>query len=431
MKLWPQSLLWRTVLLLALLMVISHFVWFSIVRYLEREPRVRQLAQQAASIVHLTRTALLAIPPEQRRFFLVELDRQQNIRVYPAFPGDAVGRQPQRPAGRLLIREIQQRLGPDTQVSFGRRGLPGLWIRFRIENDHYWIALPRVRSERPETPQWLVWGTASLGFALVGAWLIAWGINRPVQALARAAEQIGKGEQPAPLAEVGSAELRALTRSFNRMSADLTSLNRERTLMLAGVSHDLRSPLARLRLAVEMLGEEHAARSGMVQDIEDMDAIIGQFLAFVRGVENEAPQRIDLNKLIAETVERYTRAGKPIKTILGELPELMVRPLAVQRMLSNLIDNAFHHGGSDVSVQTAYSEIGVSVSVLDRGPGIRNADIPAALQPFSRLNPARSGHAGAGLGLAIVERIVRMHDGRLDFLPRGGGGLEARVVLPT
>ena len=431
MKPWPQSLLWRTMLLLALLIVTSQLVWFGVVRYLEREPRARQQARQASSVVQLTRTALIAVHPEKRRFFLVELDRQEGIRIYPAVPGEATGIPPNRPFLTLLAREIKQRLGPDTQVAFGRRGLPGLWVSFKIGDDEYWVALPRIKAERPATLQWMLWGALSLVIALVGAWLIAWRINRPVQALARAAAQIGKGEQPDALAEMGPLELRTLTRSFNRMSTDLSRLHQERTVMLAGISHDLRTPLTRLRLAVEMLDNtlDAAARAGIVQDIADMDAIVGQFLAFARGAEDEPRASVDLNQLIEATCERYARSGKHIATELGALPQLTLRPLAMQRLLSNLIDNAFHHGSAEVTLKTAHNDNHVVLSVLDRGPGIPPAQIDAALQPFSRLDAARGGYAGAGLGLAIVESIAQMHAGKLELLQREGGGLEARVTL--
>lgn len=433
MKPWPQSLLWRTMLLLALLIVTSQLVWFGVVRYLEREPRARQLARQATSVVQLTRTALIAVRPEKRRFFLVELDRQEGIRIYPAVPGEAASIPPNRPFLTLLAREIKQRLGPDTQVAFGRHGLPGLWVSFKIGDDEYWVALPRIKAEPPATLQWILWGALSLVIALVGAWLIAWRINRPVQALAQAAAQIGKGEQPDKLAEMGPLELRILTRSFNQMTADLTRLQQERTVMLAGISHDLRTPLTRLRLAVEMLDKQPdaAAYAGIVQDIADMDAIVGQFLAFARGAQDEPRVRMDLNQLIEATCERYARSGKPIATELTSLPQLTLRPLAMQRLLSNLIDNGFHHGNAEVTLKTAHSGNSVVLSVLDRGPGIPPAQIDAALQPFSRLDAARGGYAGAGLGLAIVEHITQMHEGKLELLQREGGGLEARVTLPV
>lgn len=433
MKLWPQTLLWRTVMLLALLIIISQLTWFFMVRWLEREPRAQQIAQQAASVVQLTRTALIAVQPAKRRFFLMELHQQEGIRIYPAFPGESAGLQPQRPFFKLVQQHIKQRLGADTQVSFGRRGVTGLWVSFKIEDDEYWVAMPRVQVARVIPLQWFMWGILSLMLALIGAWFIASRINRPVQALAKAAARIGLGEQADPLPEQGPAELRTLTRSFNQMNADLLRLHQARTVMLAGVSHDLRTPLTRLRLAVEMLqGKIDAAtQSGMVQDIEDMDAIVGQFLAFARGLESEPLETVDLNQLIEATCARYARSGKSIATTLGSLPTLALRPLAMQRLLSNLLDNAFNHGGTEVAIQTAHSGNTVTLSVLDRGPGIPAHAVDAALQPFSRLNSARSGQSGAGLGLAIVEHIAHMHGGKLELLARPGGGLEARITLPA
>ena len=431
MKLWPQSLLWRTVVLLALIIVISQLAWFSMVRWLDREPRAQQIAQQAASVVDLTRTALIAVAPAKRRFFLMELHQQQGIRIYPANPGDSAGFQSTRPFFKLVQQRIKQRLGEDTQVAFGRLGVPGLWVSFKIEDDEYWVAMPRVEVIRMIPLQWIMWGVLSLGLALIGAWFIASRINRPVQALAKAAAQIGLGENADPIPEQGPTELRSLTRNFNQMNADLTRLHQARTVMLAGVSHDLRTPLTRLRLSVEMLAGKIDAptQSGMVEDIEDMDAIIGQFLAFARGIDSEQPERVDLNQLVEATCTRYARSGKPITCELSTFPALMLRPLAMQRLLSNLLDNAFNHGGAEITIQTAHSGNSITLSVLDRGPGIAANEVGAALQPFSRLNSARSGQSGAGLGLAIVEHIAQVHGGKLELLTRAGGGLEARVTL--
>ena len=434
MRLLPQTLLWRTVVLLALLIVISQFAWFSMVSWLEREPRAQQIAQQAASVVQLTRTALIAVHPAKRRFFLRQLHQVESIQIYPTFPGEAADIQPQRPFYKLVRQRIKQRLGEDAQVSFGRRGVVGLWVSFKIEEDEYWVAMPRVQVTRVLPLQWILWGTLSLVLALIGAWYIASRINRPVQALVKAAAQIGRGEATDPIPEQGPAELRSLTRSFNQMNANLQRLHHARTVMLAGVSHDLRTPLTRLRLAVEMQQAkiDDATQSGMVEDIEDMDAIIGQFLAFARGIEDEPLETVDLNGLIEATCARYARVGQAIVTDLGTLPTLSLRPLALQRLLSNLLDNAFNHSGkTDVTIQTVHSGNMVTLSVLDLGPGIPAHEVNAALQPFSRLNTARSGQSGAGLGLAIVEHIAHLHGGKLELLARPGGGLEARITLPS
>ena len=429
----PLSLLWRSFLLMAVLTIGSQLIAITITRLNEREPRARQIAQQAVSIVHLSRTALIAVPHERRRYLLTELLRQEGIRLYPAIVGEASGRLPQRPFGKIIAREIVQRLGPETRVEFGRRGVPGLWVSFAIEDDTYWVALPRIPIERTVPTQLVIWLGASTVLALLGAWFIAWRINRPLKALATSARSIGQGGQPAPLAEDGPEEIRSVTRSFNRMNQDLAQLNQERTVMLAGISHDLRTPLARLRLAVELQqGKTDAAlHAGMVQDIADLDAIIGQFLAFARSATGEACELVDLNRLVTETQDRYVRSGKNIVLELGTLPLLSLRPLALQRLLSNLLDNAYRHGSEEVTIQTESIGAAIRLTVLDRGLGIPADQTASALQPFSRLNQARSGPAGAGLGLAIVEQIARMHGGKIELLPRPGGGLEVRVTLPV
>ena len=202
--------------------------------------------------------------------------------------------------------------------------------------------------------------------------------------------------------------------------------------MLAGLSHDLRTPLTRLRLATEMLDEQvpDSTRAGMVQDIADMDELISQFLAFARGLDSEHPVQTDLADLIRSTVERYERSGKTITATLAATPPIAVRPLAMQRLLTNLIDNALKHGDGRVEVRLDMGAQAQVLRVLDRGPGIAPQHIDAARQPFSRLDASRSGSSGAGLGLAIVERIAQLHKGKLELLQRAGGGLEARVTLP-
>ena len=433
MRFVPRTLLWRSFLLFAILIVCSQLIAIYIARLNEREPRAKQVAQQAVSIVNLSRTALIAVPRERRRYLLTELHRQEGIRIYPADTDAPAGRQAQRPFGKIMQREIIQRLGPETQVEFGRQGVPGLWVSFAIEDDTYWVALPRIQVGRSIPQQLILWVGVSILLALLGAWLIAWRINRPLKALAASAQSIGQGAQPAPLAEDGPEEVCTVIRSFNRMNQDLAQLNQERTVMLAGISHDLRTPLARLRLAAELQeGKiDEKQRQGMVQDIADLDAIIGQFLAFVRGTENESSESVDLNQLIQATHERYARSGKQLQLDLGTLPTLRLRPLAMQRLLSNFLDNAYRHGGDDITVKTEAYADGVRLSVLDRGPGIPPELATRALQPFSRLDSARSGQSGAGLGLAIVDQIARMHGGRVELLARNGGGLEARVSLPV
>lgn len=432
MSFFPRSLLWRTVLLLALLMVAGHFASMEIFRAAEREPRAVQVAQQITSVVNLTRSALITANPAKRLDLLRDLSQQEGIEVYPDAPNEPVEALPDRPITRLITLELQRRLGENTKLLGTRGSLHGVWVNFNIDDLEYWVRLPRERIERTEQLRWIGWGVLILLLSVIGAFLIVARINRPLRELTRAAAAIGRGETPPPVVETGPAEVRTLSRAFNEMATALQRADADRALLLAGVSHDLRTPLSRIRLGVEMLDDKTDAslREGMVQDVEDIDAVINQFLDFARiAAEPSNLSELDLNELVHAATERYQRQGKHVTARPGTLPLLRLQPPAVQRLLTNLVENALRHGGDEVEIETATERTGIRLSVLDRGPGIPAADAERMLQPFTRLNEARST-PGSGLGLAIVDRIAKMHGGSVRLLAREGGGLEARVEFP-
>ena len=235
-----------------------------------------------------------------------------------------------------------------------------------------------------------------------------------------------------PVPETGPTEVREVARAFNQMKDDLRRQEKERATFLAGISHDLRTPLSRLRLETEMLGAkvEPGTQRAMVADLEDMNKIIDQFIDFARSEAAEPLAPIDLTEVGRIAAERATRMGAAIQCELASLPKVMLRPLAIQRAVTNLIDNALKHGGGALVVRTARLPGAVAVSVLDRGPGIAPDQVERLKQPFTRRDNARSGQSGAGLGLAIVNRIATMHGGKLDLLSRPEGGLEARISFP-
>ena len=432
MKLWPASLLWRSVLLIALLLVIAHVSWLQIFRVGEREPRARQVAQQIVSVVNLTRAALITAQPSKRLALLEELSKEEGIQVHNGHPGERIVPLPDRPFLKLVENEVKRLLGPRTQLASSRDGIPGAWVSFFIDDDEYWVFMPRSRLERVDSLRWIGWGMLVLALALLGAFLIVSRINRPLRELTRSADEIGRGKMPPPVAETGPSEIKTLAGAFNRMAADLKRLDDERALLLAGVSHDLRTPLSRIRLGLEMMDDkgDAALKAGMVQDIGDIDASISQFLDFARVSDGEAAvAEGDLNAIVREVGERYARSGKSVTTRLETLPPLRLRPHAAQRLIANLVENALRHGNGEVGITTAVHDGAAVLEVLDRGPGIPPAEAERMLQPFTRLDTARSG-AGTGLGLAIVDRIARLHGGSVQLLRRDGGGLRARVELP-
>ena len=424
-----MTLFTRAFLLIAALIVTAVLASFQIYRVYEREPRSRELAQQTVSTINLTRAALVNADPFLRRELLIELNETEGLRVFPATASEKLEPLPDDEMLEKVVGRVRAALGAQTRFAAERDGEEGFWVSFLIGEDEFWAMLPWERFEPAFGVEWLGWGAALLALALAGGWLIASRIAGPLAALTRAAHRIGRGEAHQPLVEEGPLELAAVATAFNRMARDLDGIERSRAVVLAGISHDLRTPLSRLRLALEM-GERRGGEdaSAMVADIEEIDAIIGQFLDFARGTDEDKKVQ-DLNHVGAELAEHYTRAGKRVEFHDGPVPPFPFARVAVRRAIANLIDNALRYAGEPVEIALLNSKEFVFVEVKDKGPGIPAAEIERLKQPFTRLDSARGGPAGSGLGLAIVERIARAHRGRLELLPREGGGLIARLVL--
>ena len=251
-----------------------------------------------------------------------------------------------------------------------------------------------------------------------------------MKALSAAAREIGEGRHPPPVTEMGPEEVKSVAVAFNQMRDNLTRLDQERATFLAGVSHDVRTPLSRLRLGLEMLPADPATRADLEKDIEDINGVIDQFMDFARDENKENLESVDLNLLLRSAAERAEHGGAQMTLEFAPQATLRMRPLAMKRLIGNLIDNARKHAGPAITLRTARDGANIVFSVLDRGPGIPPEEVERLKQPFTRLDVSRSGHSGAGLGLALVERNAKVHGGTIELLPRPDGGTEARVSLP-
>jgi two-component system, OmpR family, osmolarity sensor histidine kinase EnvZ len=434
-RLLPRSLLWQTFCLIALLLIVALATWSNIYRHFDEVPRAESLAQMVVSVVNLTRTALVNADPDRRRDLLIDMAAMEGIRIYPAEKDDSLTPLAHSRKMALLTYEIRRQLGANTRFAGSWEGLKGFWVSFRLEaddEDEYWMMLPRERLLRGSPLEWVGWGSAAVLLSLVGTYLIVSRVGRPLGAVAAAARVVGQGRHPEHLDERGPKEIAEVAHAFNQMTGDLARLDADRALILAGVSHDLRTPLARLRLGVEMSGAPPEEVVAMVTDIEEMDRIIGQFLDFGRDEALEDLQPLELSPLLHEIAGAYQRRGAPLTTSVPESATVMARELPLRRALANLLDNALRYAGADQALELLVNvdSQGVTIEVADRGPGIPPADVERMKHPFTRLEDARSNAKGAGLGLAIVERIMKRCGGRFDLLPRPGGGLRACLVFP-
>ncbi|KXB29139.1 histidine kinase [Dechloromonas denitrificans] len=429
----PRSLLARTFLLLAMLVLLTTAAWLSLFRYMDAEPRARETAQLAASAVNLIRASLFAAAPEKRLGLFNEFSTREGIRLLPAEPEDEIEAMPDSRFHRLLQRELASRLGDHTRIAASVDGVRGFWVSFRLEehdDEEYWLILPRERAARSFASHWLTWGLLATLLALAVAWLIASRISRPLKAMAKSAEAVGRGQRPPPLPEDGAVELRRLATAFNAMAADLERHDKDRSEVLAGISHDLRTPLTRLRLEAELSVSDDSARQAVVADIEQMEAVISQFMDYARAESGEAAEPTDLTALLATLAERQGYIGRPLALELAPLPDIRLRPKALTRALTNLLDNAWKYGGGDVTLKAAAVDNEIRVEISDRGPGIPAGEVERLKRPFTRLDTARTNASGTGLGLAIVERVARLHGGRFELLANPDGGLLARLSLP-
>jgi two-component system osmolarity sensor histidine kinase EnvZ len=439
-KLWPRSLLWRTFLLVALLMLLSVAAWFAIFHSYEREPRAQQLAQTLVSVANLTRAALISARVDARPELIRDLSDHEGIHLYPAEVDDQIKPLPDNAFLQRVETLVKSSLGPNTRLAREREGEEALFISFRIDDTadgEYWLALPSDRLARVLPLSWIGWSAAALLLSLLGAWLIVFRITRPLKLLEHAAKKVGAGQTPPHLPEHGPTEVATVSHAFNQMSADLIQLDQDRALILAGISHDLRTPLTRLRMGIEMT-TDGAMREGMVADVEEMDKTIGQFLDFARVDSGETLSEINLGALLTELATQYQRRGFTVIAIPPTLNSekfktfTLGQPQALRRAVGNLIDNALRYAGQEQPIELTLTraERMLIIDVSDRGPGIPEDAVERMKRPFTRLDSARSNATGAGLGLAIVDRIIRTHNGRLDLLPRSPNGLIARITLP-
>jgi|TARA_B110000879_G_scaffold99268_1_gene134884 two-component system osmolarity sensor histidine kinase EnvZ len=420
-------------LLIAILLAISIYGSLKIFDYFGREPRAEMAALQAVTIVNYTRASLIASHESRRGALLSELSGREGVRVYSADFMEQIEPLPSDPFVYLLVQKIRQRLGPETIITVNHYGIPGLWISFNVELDDFWVVVPNIQADRPFPWHWLGWGALIGLLSLAGAYITAARINRPLSFLVHAANKLRNGELAPRLPEDSLDELSEVNQTFNEMADALVRLDSERSLLLAGVSHDIRTPLARLRLAVEMLSDDESAqmKEGMIEDIADMDNIINQFLDFVRGIEGESTKMMDINVLLRALAERQARAGRKLEVELSASYFIPLRPLAMQRLLDNLVGNAYAYTKGEVVIESKITASIIIISVLDHGPGIPKDQAERLLRPFERLDSARTkNEGGSGLGLAICNRIAKLHHGSLQLINRESGGLEARLSLP-
>lgn len=430
----PRTLLGRTVLVLSVVVVLTQLATQLVFSQFVSGEYGRQLVRVGTNSIVSIALGLRALPPGARRAYADTIEEATGYQIDPVDRLPLTAAASGELSGRLLTvkQKLAERLGPGTAVFIETTGnSQRVWVRLPVQDQDWWVRFERNRFDRAFPLSAALLLAASVLLAVVIAWLAVRRINEPLRAVQRNILQLGRGGNPKPVAlPDGPAEIRALAQAVNRMATELNQAEHERALLLAGVSHDLRTPLSRLRLAVEMLtADQSSDQFELVQDIEEIDRIIGQFLDFGRNPDAVPAVPGDLGDVARASAERSANRGHPIVTQLEDALEMPMRRPALDRLVNNLLENAWRYGATPIELHATRTSEGIRLAVLDRGPGVPEHERERLIQPFTRLDASRTGPSGAGLGLAIVDRIARSHNGKLSLHARPGGGLEVRVVF--
>lgn len=430
MKVLPRSAFGQTVFLIGSLLLINQIVsYLSVVFYLF-EPAYQQINNLMASqvkVLFLGEENGYRVPTQLSKDFIqatkIQVMKEEDARWNGL---DEAAHYP------YFSEQMSKKLGGEAEVRISHGELSFFWVK-PPQAPNYWVKIPLDGFQQKSFSPLVIYLVAIGVLSVAGGWVFARQLNRPLKALQNAAIEVGKGEFPETLRERGSEEIIAVTQAFNQMSAGIQQLEKDRNLLMAGVSHDLRTPLTRIRLATEMMsGTDEFLKDGIVNDIEDMNAIIDQFMEFIRHHKLEELEAVDINQLLQDVADsENNNRGRNFNLVFDpELPQVKVRPIALKRVIANLIENAIRYSEGDITICSHFDQQNrkVHFRVSDTGPGIDENDLERLFEPFTQGDLARGGE-GSGLGLAIIKKIVDMHDGKVK-LHNVNPGLAATVSLP-
>jgi len=422
----------QTLLLIVILLLSSLGTTYLVVLNFAILPTLQQFNKILAHDVRLLMLDYLEVEDGRKveipLAFRTEMHRELGISLYTKASAQSRGLDETEFSPYLSSKMAQQFKGPtEVRIAVGNKESV-IWLNTWLSPD-IWVRVPLTEIHSSDFAPLFRYMLAIIVLSVLGAWLFVKIQNRPLVALENAALQIGQGLIPPPLREYGASEVRSVTSAFNQMAAGVKQLADDRTLLMAGISHDLRTPLTRIRLATEMMNDQdNYLAESINKDIEECDTIIEQFIDYLRTGQEMVTEIVNINLILAEAIaqERGVR-NVDVDLYDGDL-FAWAHPLSIKRAVLNLIVNASRYGNGWIKVSSGCSEHQTWFQVEDDGPGIAPEKIPQLFQPFVRGETARSS-SGTGLGLAILQRIVDSHNGQIEVLRSERGGLLVRVML--
>lgn len=435
LRLFPDSLALRTVLLVVAVIAVAQITTFSLILDNRGIDHKNRTARYVAGQIRMLQTLLPGLDEEARqRLEMAEPDEQwlqlrpDGGQIPPLVPQFGFARELGKDLRHILREQVSLRQDPDPRS--------GLWIGFNAGGERWWLILPAPRFKPQKLPHDLWWNLAiALTVLLVIAGIFVSSIVRPLRRLGEAVSATGEGSAQ-KVTPSGPSEVRRLAERHNTMLAQLARAEDERREMLAGLTHDLRAPLARLRVRLALL-ESDSDRQGLERDTLDMERIVEQCLAFLRSETNprQPPPPLPIADAVSNEIARQRELGRPVEMAVDAPAAASLVAIThgdLQRLLDNLIDNALQYGAPPVEVALAVERAGtVTLRVRDHGPGIPATERERAFEAFTQIEPARATRGSCGLGLAIVRRIVDVSGGELTLGDAVGGGLEVAIRFPA
>jgi two-component system osmolarity sensor histidine kinase EnvZ len=431
------SLSQQNALRLGLVFVLFEVLAALAVVFLLMWPLAHRATGDLAGLMVLAAQTWGELPPETRPAFERELADAHGLRLAEAPPAGGATKAWRGLYYRELEVHLAERTGQPlelTKVASEGEREPWLWTALPGGGGTLWLGLPCSRVGPQPLTAAILTLTAALILAGLAAWWLGHSTVAPLRRFDAAAALLGRGVTPGLLPETGPRELASLARRFNQLARQVHDLLEARTTLLAGLSHDLRTPLARMRLALEMV--ERRPDPDWVErldtDIDEMSRLVSEVLDLARGLGGESPAEVDLTALLEDLAGRAWEAGA-VGAVQCPAVRIQAAPAALRRVLANLLANAHRHAGARALELKAEVEDGAClIGVLDRGAGIPEDQIEAVFRPFHRVDPARSPVTGGiGLGLAIVRQLAQANGWEVRLENRPGGGLAAWVRVPT
>ena len=430
----PETLFGRTALALALAFLLFGLLSAALLQFTLVRPHTRQAADDLAAFLVLAAQIWVELPPYTRPDYEKEMLRRHDVRILQTEAAHAA-RSSSHSYLSYLETALRTHIGQAIHIHQHPDHQGWLWADFPMGGRMMRLGFKESRLQNRGLLVLPLLAAIGLFLAFVlSIWLVR-RITRPLAAMAEATHRIGQGDFSSAIPVSGPREIAELAGKLNQMEDQIDQLLENRTTLLAGISHDLRTPLARMRLELELLRDDDNREliEGLGSDITEMEKLISQTLLLAKGLGGEDQVETDINALLLAIAEDFRKVGNDIRCQAGDHCVARIRTQALHRVLSNLVENAVtYSGGQEVTIECISTDAGTSIRVIDQGPGIPASERDKIFQPFHRLENSRSrSSGGSGLGLAIVHQLCRTNGWGIEVSPAvDGSGSIFEVRLP-